>query len=340
MVPKGFRRKMIIVLMIVTPGIPEYMTGSTMLDPLLYSIPVFIANLLIDLALYPTGALLIREFSIRFNKGWGSILTLGLDYGIMEEGISAHTFFMSPVPPVGILGEYGRFMGVNWIWALGITVFHAIFSICLPLFLVSIAYPKYSREPLLGRRGVKFVLFIYLLDVVMVNLSVMNTPYRPMPTLAEYLFFTALTLILIYIAYLIPANSLSGKGDLPQGTGRFFLLGMIVFPLYLFNAVFPASPNGVERISPVLEALIFIMANLLVMIAITHYMPPSENRKHKFSLALGMITPFFFWAEFLQFTGGSLLITLVVIVALVMLNRLRKLVNSEDETTEQQQIPG
>ena len=34
---------------------------------------------------------------------------------------------------LGIFGSYGRLAGVNWVWAAGLTIYHAIYSIGLPI---------------------------------------------------------------------------------------------------------------------------------------------------------------------------------------------------------------
>ncbi|MDS0257627.1 hypothetical protein ApAK_08120 [Thermoplasmatales archaeon AK] len=177
--PKGIRGRMILILMIMTPGIPEYLTGSSKLDAIFQDPSFFFIGLFLNIGLYTTGALLIREFSIRFNKGWLSVLILGVAYGIIEEGISVHTFLLTSGSPVGILGSYGRFAGIDWMWALFISSFHSIFSIGLPLLLLSIAYPRYSRLSLLGRRGTTAVISLFFLDVIVANLLVKGIPGRP-----------------------------------------------------------------------------------------------------------------------------------------------------------------
>lgn len=328
MVPKGIRRKMVLLLIIMTPGIPEYMTGSSRLGPLVSDPFSFLLELGFNIALYSAGALLIREFSIRYNKGWGSILLLGLVYGIMEEGISVHTFFIPSGNPVGILAMYGRYLGVDWIWALGISVFHAVFSIGLPILLLAIAYPKYAREPLLRKRSSSLVIGFYAVDVIVLNLVVNAAKPDAIPTGGQYIFFLLLSLILILSARFLPGSWLAGHGKPDQGARKFFLLGMLAFPLYAANAFLPAAPDGTPRISPVLDAAFYIFANVALMLAISRFMPPVRNRRHKFALALGLITPLFVWAEVVQLIGLAQLITIVSIIGIAFLIRLRKWVKT------------
>lgn len=334
MVPKGIRRTMILLLIIMTPGIPEYMTGSSRLGDLLFNSPSFFLGLAFNIALYSCGALLIREFSIKFHKGWASILILGLAYGIMEEGISVHTFFIPSGSPPGILAIYGRYLGVDWIWALGISVFHAIFSIGLPILLLSIAYPKYSREPLLSKKNAAFVLFIYSIDVLVLNIVANRYSSAAIPTGGDYLFFLALSALLVVIALKLPGKWLIGKGNPEGGMKKFFLLGALAFVLYCANAFLPAHSDGTPRISPLLEALLFVLGNAIIMAAIVKYMPPTNNRRHKFALALGLIIPLFIWAELLQIIGVAYIITAVSIIAVILLLKLRKMVKSGKYTAD------
>lgn len=325
---------MILLLIVMTPGIPEYMTGSSRLGDLIFNPTSFFLGLAFNIALYSTGALLIRDFAIKFRKGWASILILGLAYGIMEEGISVHTFFIPTGNPVGILGIYGRYLGVDWMWALGISVFHAIFSIGLPILLLSIAYPKYSREPLLGKKSASLVLAIYAIDVVILNLFVNSVKTNSIPTGGDYIFFLLLSTLLVLIALVLPGRWLSGHGNRDQGTKKFYILGLLVFPLYTANAFLPASPNGNPRIPPLLEAMIFLFGNLLIMALIARYMPPGNNRRHKFSLALGLITPLFVWAVLIQIIGAAEIITVVYIIAIALLLKLRTLVRTGEGTRD------
>ncbi len=328
MVPRRIRIKMILLLIVMTPGIPEYMTGSSKFAELFFDTHSFFVGLVLNIALYSTGALLIREFSIKYNRGWASILALGLAYGIMEEGISVHTFFIPSGNPVGLLANYGRFLGVDWLWALGISFFHAIFSIGLPIFLLSIAYPKYSREPLLGWKGSTLTLFVYALDVLFLNFLVNSQRVNAMPTTAEYIFFILLSFVLVLLARLLPEGLLKGRGTRNQGTRKLFLLGLTVYPLYLVNAFTPALVRVNIWIPPPVEFLLYIVENFLVMFAISHHMPVDQNRKHKFALAMGLIAPLFVWGGLIQIIGVTNLISIVLVIAIVFLFRLRNWVRT------------
>ncbi|MCL4332821.1 MAG: hypothetical protein M1162_04835 [Candidatus Thermoplasmatota archaeon] len=342
MVPPGTRRKMILLLMIMTPGIPEYLTGSSPITYLVTDQFKFFFGLLTNLGLYSTGALLIREFAVRYRKGWPSILALGCAYGIMEEGISVHTFFQLGGNPVNLLGIYGRYMGVNWVWALGLTFFHAIFSIGLPILFLRIAYPQHSREPLLGRGSAKVVGLFYGTTVLILNLVLLGisrlTPERPMPTALDYLFFGLLSLLLVWIAWKLPSNLFEPRGKGSTGRKRFFLAGDLVFTIYIIYAYLPAKPDGSGRIPFLLDMILFVASYFLLLCVILRNLPTHNNDRELFSLALGLLTPLLVWAEIVELAGLAPFITVVTLISIAFISRLRKMVNNRAFSTDIQSL--
>lgn len=140
-----------LLLFVLASVTAEMLTGST---PILvfFSNPIsFIGNLL----LYGLGALLIHEVAIRRNQGWAGVLWLGAAYGIFEEGVVLNTWanpWSEPVCTIvnGIengLCDYSRVGGINLLWALELTVFHAIVSMTIPILLVSLVFPRLWTRP-------------------------------------------------------------------------------------------------------------------------------------------------------------------------------------------------
>jgi hypothetical protein len=133
---KGYR-KPILLLFFLSPLIGEGLSGST--PPLAFLNP---GVLLLLGSLYGSGALLVRDYARRWKKGWRSILVLGAAHGIIEEGIMVRSFFNPSWKDLGVLASNGRWLGVNWVWAEWLTIFHSIFSITIPVFLVELTYPQ------------------------------------------------------------------------------------------------------------------------------------------------------------------------------------------------------
>ncbi|MCI4324765.1 MAG: hypothetical protein L3K00_02610 [Thermoplasmata archaeon] len=179
-----------LVLILASITFAEFLTGSTpVLVPLLDPVSAMFL-----IGLYGAGVLLVREASIRWNKGWPTILLLGAAYGIAEEGLGTKTFFGRL--GVGYLGVYGHFAGVNWVWATELALFHAIFSIALPIAVVALMFPATARIPFLpARRSLPAVLTVYLATV-----GAMFILFNPQETPSALVLVAAVAAIGILVA--------------------------------------------------------------------------------------------------------------------------------------------
>jgi len=119
----------IITLVLLSPVIAELLSGSA--PPLEFFHPF---GFIVLVGLYGGGVLIVRELCIKWGKGWGSILLLGAAYGIIEEGLAVKSFFDPNWMDLGILGTYGRWLGVNWVWSFVLRYFTQ-FIVLLFLFL-------------------------------------------------------------------------------------------------------------------------------------------------------------------------------------------------------------
>jgi hypothetical protein len=88
-------------------------------------------SLVILFGSYGSGAVLARELTLRWQKGFASPLLLGTVYGMFNEAMASGGFFDPHFYAVvgNGLENYGRWGGVNVVWAVEITVFQAVFSI-------------------------------------------------------------------------------------------------------------------------------------------------------------------------------------------------------------------
>ena len=148
------------------------LSGST--PPLEWLNPV--AALLL-IWLYGAGVLVMRETAVRWKTGWPSILLLGAAYGIIEEGLAVKSFFDPAWMDLGTLGWYGRWLDVNWVWAVWLTIYHAVVSIAIPIFLMEWIWPRVRGQPLTSRRG--YITAIALLAGATIFIDILLTPYRP-----------------------------------------------------------------------------------------------------------------------------------------------------------------
>lgn len=160
------------ILFLLAPAVGELLSSSMPPSEFFNPFSFTLAALL-----YGSGAILVRELALRWGKSWQSILVLGAAYGIVEEGLACKSFFDPGWMDVGILGSYGRWAGVNWIWSIELTLYHAVFSIAIPILLVTLAFPDRRAQPWVGPRGFRVLAGLLAADVAFMHLAI--TPYRP-----------------------------------------------------------------------------------------------------------------------------------------------------------------
>src|SRR5437879_7766806 len=78
---------------------------------------------------------------------------------------------------LGTLAWYGRWLDVNWVWAVWLTIYHAVVSIAIPIFLMEWIWPRVRGQSLTPRRG--YMTAIGLLAGATIFIDILLTPYRP-----------------------------------------------------------------------------------------------------------------------------------------------------------------
>jgi hypothetical protein len=161
-----------LVVFFLSPAVGELLSTSS--PPAEFFNPF---TLLLLASLYGSGALLVRELAFRWRKGWPSVLVLGAAYGMVEEGLAVKSFFDPNWVDLGTLGGYGRWLGVNWVWSVGLTIYHAVFSIGIPILLVGLLFPAQRDRPWLSPNAFRWVAGLFGAVTIFINLAL--TPYRP-----------------------------------------------------------------------------------------------------------------------------------------------------------------
>jgi len=180
-----------VVLFFLAPAVGELLSGSS--PPAEFFSPFGLAVLCL---LYGGGAILVRELALRWGGGWRTVVILGVAYGVIEEGLMVKSWFDPNWMDLGLLGTYGRAAGVNWVWAAGLTLYHTVYSIAIPILLTTLIFAGRRDTPWLRRRGLVVVGVLFIADVVVGFLWL--TPYRP-PAFA-YLLTLIGTALLIFLA--------------------------------------------------------------------------------------------------------------------------------------------
>ena len=79
--------------------------------------------------------------------------------------------FFDPYWPdcVDFLCQFGRVLGVNWVWSAGLTVYHGFWSILIPIIIVEVFFPDVAEESWLSNRSIAVLLVALAADVVVIN---------------------------------------------------------------------------------------------------------------------------------------------------------------------------
>ena len=263
-----------LALFFLSPAVGELISGSA--PPSEFFNPIVF---LIITSLYGSGAVLMRELARRWGKGYDSLLLLGAAYGIIEEGLTAKSFFDPAWPDLGVLGIFGRWLGVNWVWAEMLTIYHAVYSITIPAVLVELAFPSLSRDRWVRNRVLAGFTAL-LISVVLFGYFVL-TPYRPKFLLCA----SSLLMVILFIftAWKLPSDF--GKhGFIQLRRPRYFLAAGFLGTLGFF-LTFWALPFLLP--SPVIVMLFGVLLVLGFAFFVQRYDWGEESDLHRLALISG-----------------------------------------------------
>ena len=270
-----------VTLFFLAPVIAELLSGSA--PPAEFFRPIGLAVLTI---LYGGGAILVREITIRWKKGWISLLVLGAAYGVIEEGLMVKSFFDPNWTDLGILGTYGRWLGVNWVWSVELTLYHAVISIAIPISIVELIFANRRNDAWVGKTGLIIISVLFIADVAFGYFLL--TTYRPG---AVTYYLTVLVIIaLVLIAWRLPRHAFAPKAVIIRHPFWFWLTGLL--GTVFFFLIFWGLPTTV--LHPSLTIIIGIGLVTLIGWTVTRISGSGAARTemHRFALVAGLLTPF------------------------------------------------
>jgi hypothetical protein len=307
-----------LALFLLSPAIGELLSGSA--PPAEFFSPFGLTMLV---ALYGSGAVIIRELKVRWKKGIGSVLLLGAAYGTLEEGLMVCSFFNPNWVDLGPFAVYGRWLDVNWVWAVMLTIYHAVYSITIPIVLVELAYPERRNEKWISNKKLTAI-FVLLISDVVFGFFLFASFSRYWPPLSQYLGTALIMILLGYTASKLPSTwGLTGKKPLSRpfkmwaiGTAATFAF---FWGFYLVHTLIPLWQVGIF-FGP---ALVLLFWKLL-----TRYDWKKPNEKHRFALASGALTYFIVFAPLQELDktrtdnpAGMSLVGLAFLIGLILLGR-------------------
>jgi hypothetical protein len=308
------QRHPVVCLLLLSPGIPEYISGSSPTNAIVLNPGMFLFQILANLGLYGPGVLLVREAMVRWKKGWASVLLLGAAYGILEEGIALSTLFDPNANPVGKLGFYGHWLGVSWVWVAGILPVHMLFSISLPIVLLGLAVPRTNGQSLLSRRRLWVVSTMLGIDVVVlfVFVSKVSGYWMGWPVFVSSL---VAMVLLVFAARRVLANALHAASDLPRRRPRVSFVAGALFYTTVLLAEFLGMGVGLPA---AVDFVLVVTLQGAYLVAVLRFLGSRGSERNLIAFAAGLVVPI---AAFGLISEVSLPLTLLPDVAFVLFLR-------------------
>ena len=205
----------VFALFFLSPLIAEFLLGD-------FTVAGLVALLLLG-PMYGGAAILIREAVRRTGRGWPTIVTLALAYGVLEEGILTQSLFNPNYAGHHLLAD-GLLP-----WALFVLALHAVWSISVPIALVEGLVPDRRTTPWLKTPGLIVTTVLFLLSAAAITAgSYADGHYwASWPRLAAVLVVAA---VLIAVAFRLPTIEPAEPGTVsPWLVGAVSLAGGAVF---------------------------------------------------------------------------------------------------------------
>lgn len=197
----------ILTLLLLAPIIAEVLPGFTRFSVIFVVIP--------EIMTWGCGALLIREYIRRWNKGWISMLLMGIALAVAEEWVIQQT---SIAPLIGLArNAYGRIWGVNWVYFLWAVGYESVWVVLVPVQFTELLFPERRANRWLKKRGFIIAHAVFVLGAFMAwygwtqraRVKIFHLPpYTPPPL---YIVSALLMiLLLILVARALPERASRG----------------------------------------------------------------------------------------------------------------------------------
>jgi len=160
--PRPRNRRAALVLAVLAPVVAEATLGTVPLR-------MFWA-LLVFAPIYAGGALFLREAWRRTGGGYLQLLLLGVAYGLVEEGLALQSLTSPHL--YGAAGWAPRLLGVNTDYTELNLVYHAVFSVTIPIVVVELLFRRHGTQPYLRRGGLIASGIVALLGAALIRVAV------------------------------------------------------------------------------------------------------------------------------------------------------------------------
>jgi hypothetical protein len=264
-------------LLLLATVLAEALTGSTPL-PKLVEPETFV----FVLGNYGACALLIWEATVRWNKGWASMLLLGAAFGVESEGLGAKTLIDPTGSVLGSTQIYSHWLGVNWVPFVYLTLFHAVFSMGVPIVLVQLLAPRTRGKRLVGDAGLALATVVFGADSLFLIAVAGPHYFPPLPLV----FLAGVCIVYVVAAYLVPRDLLVSRSDRPDRRERFYWgIGAGFFAGFFF-----LSTLGPHLWPAVVTVVLFLGLGAFCLRLVQEHAGSSHNEVAKIGVVLGLVS--------------------------------------------------
>ncbi|MBN2099932.1 MAG: hypothetical protein JW753_10105 [Dehalococcoidia bacterium] len=238
---------------------------------------------------YGFGAIICRELTVRWGKGWFCLVLLGIAYGIYEEAIVARSIWDPNWAELGALADYSYWGGITWTWTEVLLHFHLTISIISSVVLVTVMYPEQRHERWASNRALAACFAGLALWA-----PILSWLHPFMPPIGGFILALATIAGLACVAWRLPAQvfpSRAGTGTRPLWYGVVAAVNMTVVFLSLF--VLPEENLSWLPAWPVLFVLIAALDGITFWLVMRWSGNGTAwDDRHRLAMVIGMLAFF------------------------------------------------
>lgn len=217
------RRSPVFALLLLAPLVGEFFLGD---------FPITLLPLLFVFApMYGGAAIVIREVTRRTGRGWPTMITLALAYGVFEEGLVTQSLFNKDYLDQHLLDPgYIPALGTAVPWVVFVVTLHTVWSISVPIALVEAGSSR-RTEPWLGRLGLAVAAVLTVggaLAVFNATRTDPNLSHGFLESAGQAITVAVIGLVIIGIAFALPKPSGdAGRPGSVPGPWAVFATGIV-----------------------------------------------------------------------------------------------------------------
>jgi len=213
----------------IAPAVALFFLSPLIAEFLLGDFPLSKIGFLLFLApFYGGGAILIREIARRTGRGWPTILTLALAYGIFEEAFTTQTLFNPDYLGLHLHLLDHAFLpalGISAWWTVFVLTLHTVWSISVPVAIMEACVPGRARSPWLKGLGLTVVSVLFLLVACMMTVhAVQSDTHHFMASNRQFAVSGVCCIVVAIAAFLLPRGK---HGRIPGNPPSAWITGAL-----------------------------------------------------------------------------------------------------------------